>query len=215
MNIIDRFAQYLRSIEILPGIESHLKLSPIANGVPSRTFKPNKNTKLSSVIILLSENENGKIQTFFTLRNKNLRHHSGQISFPGGRLDADETPLQAARRECIEEIGVVDIEIICNLTELFVPPSNTTIFPHVAICDNSASFRLNTDEVDSIFAYQLDYFLDKKNLHKQIRTIEGFQAEVPFWEVGQSEVLWGVTAMITSELSDIYCQFVKSSSFNI
>ena len=88
-----------------------------------------------------------------TLRASNMRNHSGQIAFPGGKIDAGETPAAAALREAEEEIG---------LTPRFVEPvgwldpyltgTGYRIMPLVAIVDPAFTLAINADEVDEVFS---------------------------------------------------------------
>jgi 8-oxo-dGTP pyrophosphatase MutT (NUDIX family) len=96
----------------------------------------------------------------FTLRSRNLLSHSGQISFPGGLCEVDETPVQTALRETEEEIGISNntIEIIGQLTPLFVLPSNSYIFPVVGYSNQFLDIKINHNEVEEAFSKPLSFF---------------------------------------------------------
>ena len=84
-----------------------------------------------------------------TLRGSNLRHHTGQISLPGGRLDAGESVEQAALREAHEEIGVtpVDVDVLGRLTPLPVYVSGHLLHPIVGYAARGPDLNLQSDVV--------------------------------------------------------------------
>jgi len=149
---------------ILKGKESHYKFAPLIDGEHFRTFTPSPDAYHSSVLLLLREN-NGKIQILFTLRSYNISSHRGQISFPGGRVEIGESFVDTALRETTEEIGIhpESIEIIRELSTLYVPPSNAIIHPFVGVLKHSVDLVVNCDEVEEAFWIDLDYFLEKSN----------------------------------------------------
>jgi len=87
-------------------------------------------SKKGAVLILLHEGKRGP-EVLITLRSATLRAHSGQPSFPGGALEANERPREAALRESEEEVGIKreSIELLFDLPELFIPPSNFLVTP--------------------------------------------------------------------------------------
>lgn len=206
------FFNFLKKVENLPGHKSHVKLSPILNGKPFRKFQPIPGAKQSAVMILLSQTDDDSIKVLLTVRSSMLKSHSGQISFPGGRIEPDETPLDAAIRETEEEIGIKaeDMEIITELSSIYVPPSNSLIYTFIAQL-NSTLFEINTDEVEEIIMTDLDFLANNENIIFENRKIDGTDIVVPCWNLNRKEVLWGATAMILSELIDLYKEFLAES----
>lgn len=195
---------------ILKGNQSHYKFAPSINGEHFRTFTPSPDAYQSAVLLLLRENL-GKIQILFTLRSSNISSHSGQISFPGGRVENGEALVDAALRETTEEIGISSdsIEIIRELSTLYVPPSNAIINPFVGFLKQSAELAVNKEEVEEAFWVDLDYFLDKNNMKVEKWNFNGKIVDVPLWKIHPKQVLWGATAMILSEFFDIYNDIVN------
>jgi 8-oxo-dGTP pyrophosphatase MutT (NUDIX family) len=189
----------------LPGIDSQRKMSVSINGKPFKNIEPTKSAKFSSVLLLLKI-ENDKIYILFTLRSEKLKSHSGQISFPGGRIDNGESELDAALRETYEEVGITkeNIEILGNLSTLYVPPSNSNIYPFVGVLkDNNIKLILSESEVEEAFFAPIDFFLDRANVNFEKWDREGNIYDVPVWHLNKRVPLWGATAMILSEFLDI------------
>src|SRR5262249_1440978 len=111
-----------------------------------------------------------------TIRHSTLPHHPGQISLPGGRIDAGETPGAAALRETHEEIGVPpsSVRIVGALTPLFVLVSNFVIHPFAGVTDRRPAFAPAAAEVESVIEVPLDELADASRLKWGTRTREGF-----------------------------------------
>ncbi len=189
----------------LPGIEAFSKLAPALNGTNYRTQQPNAATRKSAVLLLLNV-KNGKLQIVFTLRSLQLISHSGQISFPGGKFEINETAVQTALRETQEEIGIPPhtITILGELTPIYVFPSNSLIHPVVGFSAKYLDFIVNHDEVQEAFTMPIDFFsFDSVEMKKWIMP-DGEEVDVPFWAIHPAVPLWGATAMILSEFLTIY-----------
>jgi len=185
----------------LLGFEAHKLMAPTIEGKIYRNFEPDKDAYKSAVLILLIL-DNNKIQILFTLRSKNISH-SGQISFPGGRSEINETAELTALRETSEEVGISkDIEIIGRLSQLYVPPSKSLIFPVVGFIKYLPKIIINSDEVQEAFLIPFDYFLTGNYLKKEVWNFNEQDVLVPFWDI-HTTPLWGATAMILSELMEI------------
>lgn len=202
---ISRFIDFLMQNVDLPGSNSHTRLAPTLKGNQFRNFKPREDAKQSSVMILLKESVDDKINIVLTVRSHKLRNHSGQISFPGGRIEEGETKLEAAFRETWEEIGIEQsqIEFITALSPLYVPPSNNTIYPFVGKL-KSDDYKINPSEVEEVFDVPIDFLIDKSNILFEERLVENMMITIPCWDLNKSEKLWGATAMILSELLYLY-----------
>lgn len=198
------FKQYLTHVlqKDLPGWTSQKKMSPYSDaGVPERVLPvvPKK----SAVLVLFYPDTNNEIHVVYTLRTQNLSNHSGQISFPGGRSDKNETPIETALRETHEEIGVPEshIEVLGNLSKLDVYHSNSRVQPIVAVTDTQPTWRINPYEVAEIITFPLRK-LQMEETRKETKMHLGRESfTVPYYEI-HSTPLWGATAMITSELID-------------
>jgi 8-oxo-dGTP pyrophosphatase MutT (NUDIX family) len=136
-----------------------------------------------------------------TQRSANLRNHSGQIAFPGGRIDpTDLSPEAAALRETREEIGLPAerIEVIGRLPD-YVTGSGYRITPVLSIVRPGFALELNPAEVDAAFEVPLAFLMDPANHRRQSRIWnerERFFYEMPFGE----RYIWGVTAGIIRTL---------------
>lgn len=191
-----------RLLEPLPGNKAHLIMSPSVNGIPFRSFKPNSNAKQNAVLVLLSGNDiNTKI--ILTLRSSKLKNHSNQISFPGGRIESNETKIQAALRETNEEIGLDKsaISIIGELSPLYVPPSDSIIYPIVGYIHKlPTNFMLNPEEVEEAFLTPITHLFNHSKKLVETWNFNGTDVDVPLWTIHSHTPLWGATAMILSEL---------------
>lgn len=193
------------TINDLKGFDSQKKASPLVDGLPFRRLNPDKNARHSSVLLILTENE-GKLNVLFTLRSSELISHKGQISFPGGRVEENETYLEAALRETEEEIGLQreHLQILFELSTLYVHPSNSIIHPFVAFLPQKVDFFINPTEVEEVFEIEIDFFRQNYNFFMESWKFDNENVLVPNWKIHPKQVLWGATAMILSEFLDIY-----------
>ena len=135
------------------------------------------------------------INVVLTRRSERLRAHAGQISFPGGRIEAsDATPVEAARRETREEIGVGDrdIDVIGYLPSYFTG-TGFMILPTVARLDSRAELRACPSEVAEIFEVPLAFIIDPANHQAHvIRHQAGYYrlGAIPYGDY----FIWGATA---------------------
>ncbi len=162
--------------------------------------------KIGGVLLLLYEKD-GFLNIVFTQRKEYQGVHSAQMSFPGGKKDAaDEDIIQTALRETKEEIGVEPerIEIIGQLTELYIPPSNFLIYPVVGFSKDIGQFEPQKREVEKIVEIPLSFFLDKKNINEQteIKLFNNNVVRVPAYIYNQ-HIIWGATAIILGEFTYI------------
>ena len=142
-----------------------------------------------------------------TQRSAHLNDHAGQISFPGGKIDAtDASPLDTALREAEEEIGLSRqfVEPIGYL-DLYATAFGFRILPTVARVRPGFSLRINTSEVDDAFEVPLAFLMDPANhqVHnKEFRGIERSYYAMPFAE----RYIWGATAGILRVLYERICR---------
>ena len=168
----------------------------------SRLKGPPPTAKKSAVLIPLLDVAGGMPDVMFTLRSDELRSHRGQISFPGGRLDAGETDEQAALRELDEETGVAESSVIVlgTLSPLYIPPSNSAVMPVVGMVTHTSDYVISEAEVREIFHVNMAHFTDPDTMQFGPRRLFGRDVDVPYWDVHSDVQLWGATAMILNEL---------------
>ena len=118
--------------------------------------------------------EDGVLKVVLTERSSTLRHHAGQISFPGGRIDAGEVPHLAALREADEEIGLKpeDVEILGFLPEV-ITTANFHIAPVLGLIQGTPSLTKQPDEVARILIEPLLPMLDPVNFMREPKQYKG------------------------------------------
>ena len=200
-----RFIQHLNQSlsETLPGREAHFKMAPFRN---HSYHELPKNYKTACVMALLFPKGN-EWHTAYIERVHHINDkHAGQISFPGGKLEEIDNSLEAcALRETQEELGInaAGVEIIGKLSPIYVYVSNFHIHPFVGFIEEEPSFIPEESEVNRIIEVPLKHFdaehtTSRKNIHVRSTTIK----DVPYYDLFGS-VLWGATAMITSEFNEV------------
>jgi 8-oxo-dGTP pyrophosphatase MutT (NUDIX family) len=143
------------------------------------------------------------VTVLFTERAAHLRDHSGQIAFPGGKIDpADPSPLAAALREAEEEIGL-DRAFVRPLGYLdhYLSGTGFLVTPVVGLVRPQAPLHLNPNEVADAFEVPLDFLVDVANHALHSREWRGRQRRyyaIPFGD----RYIWGVTAGIVRNLSE-------------
>tara|TARA_Y100001978_G_C23625499_1_gene400679 strand:- start:277 stop:894 length:618 start_codon:yes stop_codon:yes gene_type:complete len=140
-------------------------------------------------------------RVILTKRSKNLNHHAGQISFPGGRLETtDESLEEAALRETNEEIGVDcrRIKLLGRLPSQDVM-SGFRIHPFVGWIPSVPKYRHDPFEVDEIFEVPLEFLLNPRNHHFQTKFVDG--KRIGFYSITyNNRYVWGATAAIIVNL---------------
>jgi len=158
----------------------------------------------SAVLIPLFYQE-GQSHVLFTRRTQGVKHHKGQISFPGGTYQPEDvTALNTARRECFEEIGLQseDIEILGELDDFITTTSNFVISPFVARIPWPYRFRLSREETDEVINIPLAALKDGVHARPDTEAIEG-QEMATFTYYYRGNIIWGATARILAQLLDI------------
>ena len=189
----------------LPGESFQYKMAPASRPKADVYIKNKIVPKKGGVLVLVYE-WNKHIYVLLTLRKEYNGVHSKQVSFPGGKFeDGDENLLNTALREAKEEVGIKinQVEIISNLTDLYIPPSNFLVSPYLAFTSNRPSFQIQEDEVEQLIEIPLSELFDENNKSiKEVLLSDGNTIEVPCY-LAQDNVVWGATAMIISELEEL------------
>lgn len=141
-------------------------------------------------------------ELLLTERAHHMRSHPGQVSFPGGSLDAGETPREAALREAWEEIGLDpgEVEVFGELPELWLPPSNFAVTPVLGYWREPSGVRIaSPDEVHEIHHVAVAELLDPEH-RVNVRHPSGWTGPGFLIGPGKDVILWGFTAGIIARL---------------
>jgi 8-oxo-dGTP pyrophosphatase MutT (NUDIX family) len=158
----------------------------------------------AAVLVPLLERD-GEPHVLLTRRPLTLSRHAGQISFPGGRMEPGEEPLDAALREAEEEIGLrpADARVLGRLSETLVLQSAFRLTPWVASVPYPYPYRPARGEVDEILLAPLAA-LARPEVHRVVpREAYGMTLDVHSFDHG-TDTIWGATARILFELIELW-----------
>lgn len=160
-----------------------------------------KPSRPAAVLIPIIEHQQ-QLTVLFTVRAKHLKHHGGQISFPGGKQEPwDNAPIDAALRETEEEIGIApnNIDIVGSLPQ-YRTISGYNVSPFIGFVPAGLSLTLDNNEVDCVFEVPLSYLINQQNHFTHWVTRNNHHHPVYFisW---QKYTIWGATAVFVRTLS--------------
>ena len=154
----------------------------------------------ASVLIPLIERTNGW-RVILTKRASHLKHHAGQVSFPGGKVEAGETGLTAALREAEEEIGLprTAVDMIGPL-DIHETVTNFSVTPFIGMVKDFVPV-IDVGEVEEVFEVPLDFLMSAENMSVQGRNWQGHRRlyyTIPYGPY----YIWGATARMIKALAD-------------
>jgi 8-oxo-dGTP pyrophosphatase MutT (NUDIX family) len=174
----------------------------ILSGRRPKTVPPDGETvrrRAAVLVPLVCPREAEDWAVLFTKRSDRVAHHKGQISFPGGAVEAhDRSPLQTMLRESEEEIGLKPeaLDILGSLDEATTMASNFIIHPFVGVIASGYAFEINPFEVESILTVPLHVFRSfTGEPHVGEVLYQGMTYRSPVFAYG-GEVIWGATARV-------------------
>jgi 8-oxo-dGTP pyrophosphatase MutT (NUDIX family) len=161
----------------------------------------------NSAVLAAIWDEDGEARVLLTRRGSWLRSHSGQVAFPGGRVDPGETLAEAALREAQEEVGLdpSSVELIGRLSRMHTISSGAGIYPFVGVLvGGRPTLDINPDEVARAFDVALGELMGDGVFHEEIWGIPsqpdmGTERPIYFFEL-DGETIWGATARMLYEL---------------
>lgn len=158
--------------------------------------QPLESARPSAVLVGLFESTNG-VEAILTRRSQELTNHRGEISFPGGRLETGETPVDAALREAHEEIGIApsDATVVGELNSMSTVVSNSHIVPIVASYASMPTFGAANSEVDRVFSVPLLELTRRDTYSQEHWVFSDREFQINFFYL-DGETIWGATARI-------------------
>lgn len=185
----------------LPGDRAHFEMTSRARVTTNDYLQRGVNHKLSAVTIGLFYDKQWKITLMKRPDYDGV--HSGQIALPGGKSEPEDTSLMAtAMREWKEETGtgILEAQILGELSKVYIPVSNYLVHPFVAILDEVPVWNPDRREVQRILTPTMEtLFSPHAKTTRKIPVGPNMWVNAPCYLVEQ-EILWGATAMIVREL---------------
>ena len=197
----------------LPGQAAQALMAPPGRG---EFPPPAKDARLAAVLLLLFQ-KNEKWHLLFIQRTAPPGdHHGGQISFPGGSVDPGDTDaIDTALRETEEEVGIPrsEIEVLGELTRLYIPVSNFIVDPVLGLWTPGGDYEwgesevagaryvVQQSEVARVLELPLEAFrvAEARKVGDRKLTSGVTAKSVPYYLVGE-EVVWGASSMMLAEL---------------
>jgi len=165
--------------------------------------EPPSKVRPAAVLVPVLEQEDGELECLFIVRPKTLKHHAGQVAFPGGVIDPEDVDARhAALRETEEELGIARAipEVLGELPPL-PTYSGFMVTPVVALLPRDVTMTPSPRETDGVFTVAMEHFADPA-MRRTMRSrwAPGHpEYQMNFWPFAPRPI-WGATAHILSEL---------------
>ena len=172
---------------------------------PKRIHDGQSSYRHAGVLIPLLEDK-GIHKILFTKRTDRVEHHKGQISFPGGSVDEeDSSSLETALRESEEEIGLSreDVKVLGRIDDTLTLASDFIVHPFVGLVPYPYDFVINAGEVERLITVPIDVF-QTENSETSIYAVE-FEGETYHTQAYEynGDVIWGATARMIENFMGI------------
>lgn len=202
------FVEEIKTVlqEPLPGHEAQLIMG--SEFYRNLNTHPSKATNYKkSAVCLLFYTKEERIHFLLIKRPDTHKFHAGQIAFPGGSCDENETYQETALRELKEETGIsiTSKNVLGALSPFYIPVTNFYIQPIVAFTREPLAF-VKSMEVEQFLEVPLTDLLDESIIAEtEVMMKAGLKTKTPYFNV-QGFILWGATAMMLSELKELLKQ---------
>ncbi|MGD0562269.1 MAG: CoA pyrophosphatase [Roseiarcus sp.] len=193
----ERLAQRLPAdafaADVAPRVSDYALNGPLPDSLAIARARP------AAVIAPIVARPEG-LSVLLTLRAPNLRTHSSQVAFPGGKIDAGETAFETALREAHEEIGLEErfIEPLGWL-DAYLTGTGYRVAPLVALIDPAFTLTINAHEVAEVFEAPFAFLMDPANHRLEQREWQGRSRKFYAMPHG-GRYIWGATAGILRNL---------------
>lgn len=204
------FIEIIPKVKKIPliGVRAHEEMLPLGRDKEYEEALMNPKKPMDAgVLALFYPDPVQETRLLLILRNTSPGVHSGQMGFPGGRVEArDENLEQTALRETYEEIGVLPskVQIIRKMTKTYIPPSNFWVHPYVGFAKSTPRFRRQESEVKELVSVKFDDFMNDRNIvTESLTTSYGEYIDVPAFALN-NKIVWGATAMMLNEIKSLF-----------
>ena len=189
----------LHSTVLSPAL--HEVLEPVRMRWAGRAIDPVPDDARPSAVLIAMWDGPGGAEVLLTKRSWELRNHRGEISFPGGRLDPGETPVEAALREAHEEVGLdpAHVDVIGELDHISTVVSKSYIVPVVAQLARRPELAPMTGEVQRVFHVPLSELYRADTYRQEIWWRPPVEWPIHFFEL-DDETIWGATGRMLVQL---------------
>jgi 8-oxo-dGTP pyrophosphatase MutT (NUDIX family) len=206
-----RFDEVLRRLEPLPEVlpEGPEALLPVFAETGSPRSRPawgsaDGSARPAAVLVLIFPDETGEAHLVLTERVDWGGHHSGEVSFPGGRAEPEDADVTAtALREAAEEVGLdpvaAGVRVLGTLTTQWIPVSNHTVTPVVAVAERRPLMTPQPSEVAAILEVPVRAFLPGGELLHVEREVRGRRIRYSAYPI-EGLAVWGMTARVLGGL---------------
>jgi 8-oxo-dGTP pyrophosphatase MutT (NUDIX family) len=157
-------------------------------------------------VMMLFMNKDGAVHVLLTRRTDTLTTHSGQVAFPGGRVDSGEEQLAAAYRETEEEVGISRdrIEYLGRFDD-YVSIAGFHVFCFAGAVEYPYELVPNSNEIESCFEAPLSLFVDQAFDRYEVFNYRGSDYRVFYYYYNNYEI-WGLTARILTDFGEKICR---------
>ncbi len=200
-NLRDELQERLR--QPLPGWQAQQRMATKMHRDSRHRIPPD--ALHAGVLILLYSGAGQELAFPLIRRPQYDGAHSGQIAFPGGKVELeDQTIVNTALRETKEEIGVsVDsAQVVGQLSDLYIPVSRFVVTPVVAFAKTPPTYQPEPAEVAEVLDMSVQAFFNPDNQSTRQISARGVSLQAPAYLINK-EVIWGATAMILAEFFEI------------
>jgi len=206
-----RFDEVLRRLEPLPEVlpEGPAALIPVLVEAGGPRPLPSWGTTASSsrpaaVLVLVFPDADGEARIVLTERADRGGHHSGEVSFPGGRAEPDDAdPAATALREAAEEVGLdaatAGVRVLGSLPMHWIPVSDFAVTPVIAVAERRPVLVAQPSEVAAILEPAVSSFLPGASLQLVEREIRGVRIRYAAYPI-EGLAVWGMTARVLGGL---------------
>lgn len=175
---------------------SDFDLNPMMNQGQPIEVRP------AAVLVPLIERKEG-LSVLLTRRSDTLRSHTGQVAFPGGRLDPGETTWEAALREAEEEVGLDRAHVsLAGLSTPYRTGTGFLVTPVVGFVPPDLPLTPNPDEVADVFETPFGFLMDPSNYERRHYDMPDGQRRHFYAMTWENQLIWGATAGMLRALYD-------------